>query len=94
MANSVEITGYVNNKKVVSDNLTVFSLAYGVKQEDGTYKNVFINCKTKDAEVEDGKRYDVTGFLTGSHYTPEGSDKERGAIELWVQTATEAPVAG
>jgi len=91
MANSVEITGYVNGVKKISENLSVFSVAYGVKQEDGSYKNIFINCKTKDASVEDGKRYDVTGFLTGSHYTPEGSDKERGALELWVQTAVEAP---
>ena len=89
MANEVKITGYVNGVKEISDKLKVFSVAYGVKQENGSYKNIFINCKAgADVAVKDGERYDVDGFLTGSFFTPEGG-KEKGSLELWVKTASE-----
>jgi len=97
MANSIELSGYVNNVKKVSDNLTVFSLAVGTNvgtKEEPEWKNGFVNCKiggkTDSSAIEDGKRVDIKGFVTFDFFTPKGSDKEVASLQVFVTEATPA----
>jgi hypothetical protein len=85
-------TGYVNNVKEVGEKLVVFSLAIGVKQEDGSYKNGFVNCKAnrEKVKVEDKARVVVTGFPTFDFWKKDSEEKERQNFYVFVQEITPA----
>ena len=87
--NFVELTGFVNNLKKITDNMARFGLNVGVKQQDDTYKNGWVNCKYNPTRLEivAGERYTIQGFVTFDFWTPEGSDKERSTLQIWVQDA-------
>ena len=80
-------TGFVNNVKEVGEKLVVFSLAVGVKQEDGTYKNGFVNCKAnkEKVQIKEGDRVTVKGFPTFEFWTDKDSGRERQRMVVFVQ---------
>jgi len=84
-------TGYVANVKVVSKNLTTFALAIGVKQEDGTYKNGFVNCKvSKDAsKIVDKARVTIKGFPSFEFWTSKDASAEKNKFVVVVTEVEE-----
>ena len=91
MSNEMKLTGFVANVKKVSDKLVVFGLAVGVKQQDGSWKNGFVNCKTNQVDsVVDRQRVDVEGWLTFDFWEQDGKDRQKPV--MFVKTIKENPV--
>lgn len=78
MVNTLVLTGTIHNvKSIGSKGTRVFGLSVGVKQQDGTYKNVFVNCITSlQTDIKDKTRYVLKGFMSGSFWKDKnGKDK-------------------
>jgi len=91
MANEVKLTGYMANIKKISDKLVTFSMSVGSKQEDGTYKNGFVNCKSnKVSEVVADKRVDVEGWMTFDFWEDKETKKERQRPIVFIKEIVDA----
>jgi single-stranded DNA-binding protein len=89
--NSIELTGFTNNVKKISDKLTVFSLAVGMntKEQDQNgkdiWKNGFVDCKVfnSNIEIEDGKRVSINGWVAFDFYeSKEGKERNKLVVNV------------
>ena len=86
--NTVNLSGYINNVKDVSDKLTVASLAVSSKDKEGNWKSVYFDINTKPGTVEDGKLYDVSGFMKGDVWEDKQTGKKKTKPVIVVQEVT------
>jgi len=96
MANEVKLNGYINNVKKISDKLVTFSVAVGVKQEDGSYKNGFVNCKSNQVEKVEAltkERADVSGWMTAEFWEDKETGKERQKSIVFINNVEAAKVS-
>jgi len=88
-AQTMQLQGFINNVKKVSDKLTTFSFSIGVKQEDGTFKNGFFNCKTNQGDsVVEKQRVEVDGWLTFDFWVDKDTGKDRQKPIMFVNKIT------
>lgn len=87
MANSVELTGFVNNVKELSSGIKVANLSVGVKNNkagegEKAYKNGFVNIVTKE-DLVNGTKVTVKGFVTFDFWEDKGTGKEKQQIKIF-----------
>jgi len=88
MSNEVKLSGFINNVKKISDKLITFSVAVGVKQQDESFKNVFVNCKSNQVEAVEKlekARANVEGFMTGEFWVDKETGKDRQKAVVFIQ---------
>lgn len=87
MANSVELSGFVNNVKELASGIKVGTLSVGVKNTktgDGekAYKNGFVNIVTKENLVN-GTKVSIKGFITFDFWEDKASGKEKQQMKIF-----------
>lgn len=85
MANTIEITGYVNNVKEFGQGNYSGSLSIGTKTRvDGedVWKNGYMNISTKHP-ITDGTKITAKGFLTYDFWVDKTTGKDRQAPKIY-----------
>ena len=91
----LNVRGYINNPKVINGTkgpFSVFTLAEGQKQKDGTRKKVFYDCVDfNNADPPpDGSFGTITGWFSPKEYTKKDGTPGHG-LSLNVQKIELAP---
>lgn len=88
-AQTMQLQGFINNVKKISDKLSTFSISIGVKQQDGTFKNGFFNCKTnKVDDIVTDQRVELDGWLSFDMWVDKTSGKNRQNPIMFVNKIT------
>lgn len=87
MANTVELTGFLNKVKTLSSGMNVASFSVSTKVSgngtDAKYKNGYINVISKQPLTE-GAKVTIKGFITFDFWEDKDTGKERNAMKIFV----------